>query len=190
VQPVCTHVIFLIIASHNFLSVLITFRNSFYSVHSTSRCYPKFALVSTLLLYLSTSMLWPKSAITTIWSLSLSVLQSCLFQLSVETHMARRKKRLASMTSKFLSVIDVRFVNWKYYPPLVLPVLDVQLRFACDHSIRCFCCCAVRTVPSHVRKCAVPPNHLGSEISFSPHSRSCNFPKYWKSTKTRGSNLN
>ena len=42
--------------------------------------------------------------------------------------MARRKKRVANMTRKCLSVTDVRFVNWKYYPPLVLPVLHLQLR--------------------------------------------------------------
>ena len=38
-----------------------------------------------------------------------------------------------------------------------------------------------------VRNCTVPPDHVHSEISF---SRSCNFPKHWKNTKTRGSYLN
>jgi len=33
-----------------------------------------------------------------------------------------------------------------------------------------------------VRKCAVPPEQLRSEISF---SRACKIPKHWKSTKRR-----
>jgi len=38
-----------------------------------------------------------------------------------------------------------------------------------------------------VRKWAVLPDHLRSEISF---SRTCNIPLHWKSTKTRRSYLN
>jgi len=43
-----------------------------------------------------------------------------------------------------------------------------------------------RLPASKVRNCAVPPDHLHSEISF---SRTCNLPKHWKNTKTRGSYL-
>jgi len=40
---------------------------------------------------------------------------------------------------------------------------------------------------SKVRNCAVPPDHLHSENSF---SRTCNLPKHWKNRKTRRSYLN
>jgi len=40
---------------------------------------------------------------------------------------------------------------------------------------------------SKVGNCAVPPDHLHSEISF---SRNCILPKHWKNTKTRRSYLN
>jgi len=46
---------------------------------------------------------------------------------------------------------------------------------------------SLTNTPSTVRKCAVPPDHLRSEISF---SRTCKIPKHWKSTKTRRSYLN
>jgi len=42
-------------------------------------------------------------------------------------------------------------------------------------------------VPSKLRKCAVPPDHLGSEISF---SRSCNIPKHSENIKTKRTYLN
>jgi len=42
-------------------------------------------------------------------------------------------------------------------------------------------------VLSQLQKCAVPPDHLGSEISF---SRNCNIPKHCENIKTERTYLN
>jgi len=57
---------------------------------------------------------------------------------------------------------------------------DLQLWVTCQNSTGAY-------ISSRMGNCAVPPDHLHSETSF---SRTCNIPEHCKSTKTRRSYLN
>jgi len=49
VQPICTHIHVLIIASHNYLSVFIIFRNSFFTLSTASRDATKIRVGSNII---------------------------------------------------------------------------------------------------------------------------------------------